>query len=222
MQHFWGPVANWGLPIAAITDMKKSPEIISGRMTFGKPHRHTYKYTQFAHLDHTKHVHLSLVYLVKFSISSLSRGNLEMHHAPLIEPHSCSSLWTFSVRRLILLLLLELIGAVNLLKEFSFGLIKCSLFPCVLSALSSVLLFTALYEVCLQGAATQLAAVCMPCDQRVGTANSGQSSHQVQVRNCVPSVRFLVNHMDVIGHYHHKTFNEFPTFIFLMGLFLVS
>uniref|UniRef100_A0A669CAP4 Mitochondrial pyruvate carrier n=1 Tax=Oreochromis niloticus TaxID=8128 RepID=A0A669CAP4_ORENI len=29
-----GPVANWGLPIAAITDMKKSPEIISGRMTF--------------------------------------------------------------------------------------------------------------------------------------------------------------------------------------------
>lgn len=35
-QHFWGPVANWGLPIAAIADMKKSPEIISGRMTFGK------------------------------------------------------------------------------------------------------------------------------------------------------------------------------------------
>uniref|UniRef100_A0A3B3SZL4 Mitochondrial pyruvate carrier n=1 Tax=Paramormyrops kingsleyae TaxID=1676925 RepID=A0A3B3SZL4_9TELE len=33
--HFWGPVANWGLPIAAISDMKKSPEIISGRMTFG-------------------------------------------------------------------------------------------------------------------------------------------------------------------------------------------
>ncbi|XP_017363798.2 mitochondrial pyruvate carrier 1 [Cebus imitator] len=31
--HFWGPVANWGLPIAAINDMKKSPEIISGRMT---------------------------------------------------------------------------------------------------------------------------------------------------------------------------------------------
>lgn len=36
LQHFWGPVANWGLPIAAISDMKKSPEIISGRMTFGK------------------------------------------------------------------------------------------------------------------------------------------------------------------------------------------
>ncbi|KAM9409643.1 mitochondrial pyruvate carrier 1 [Pholidichthys leucotaenia] len=32
--HFWGPVANWGLPIAAFSDMKKSPEIISGRMTF--------------------------------------------------------------------------------------------------------------------------------------------------------------------------------------------
>ncbi|NWY02365.1 MPC1 protein, partial [Nothoprocta ornata] len=34
LQHFWGPVANWGLPIAAFNDMKKSPEIISGRMTF--------------------------------------------------------------------------------------------------------------------------------------------------------------------------------------------
>uniref|UniRef100_A0A663MU03 Mitochondrial pyruvate carrier n=1 Tax=Athene cunicularia TaxID=194338 RepID=A0A663MU03_ATHCN len=33
-KHFWGPVANWGLPVAAINDMKKSPEIISGRMTF--------------------------------------------------------------------------------------------------------------------------------------------------------------------------------------------
>ncbi|XP_066171933.1 mitochondrial pyruvate carrier 1 [Sylvia atricapilla] len=32
--HFWGPVANWGLPVAAINDMKKSPEIVSGRMTF--------------------------------------------------------------------------------------------------------------------------------------------------------------------------------------------
>ncbi|XP_051470717.1 mitochondrial pyruvate carrier 1 [Apus apus] len=32
--HFWGPVANWGLPVAAFNDMKKSPEIISGRMTF--------------------------------------------------------------------------------------------------------------------------------------------------------------------------------------------
>jgi hypothetical protein len=31
--HFWGPVANWGLPIAAIADTKKSPEFISGNMT---------------------------------------------------------------------------------------------------------------------------------------------------------------------------------------------
>ncbi|RKP06904.1 mitochondrial pyruvate carrier [Thamnocephalis sphaerospora] len=31
--HFWGPVANWGLPLAAIADMKKDPEIISGTMT---------------------------------------------------------------------------------------------------------------------------------------------------------------------------------------------
>ncbi|KAF2666021.1 UPF0041-domain-containing protein [Microthyrium microscopicum] len=31
--HFWGPASNFGIPIAAVTDMKKDPEIISGRMT---------------------------------------------------------------------------------------------------------------------------------------------------------------------------------------------
>ncbi|RIB17935.1 hypothetical protein C2G38_2087054 [Gigaspora rosea] len=33
MRHFWGPVANWGLPLAAIADANKDPEIISPRMT---------------------------------------------------------------------------------------------------------------------------------------------------------------------------------------------
>ncbi|CAF0936488.1 unnamed protein product [Adineta ricciae] len=32
-KHFWGPVANWGLPLAAIADLKKDPEIISPKMT---------------------------------------------------------------------------------------------------------------------------------------------------------------------------------------------
>jgi len=32
--HFWGPVANWGIPLAAIADTNKSPELISGKMTF--------------------------------------------------------------------------------------------------------------------------------------------------------------------------------------------
>ncbi|TFK57096.1 UPF0041-domain-containing protein [Heliocybe sulcata] len=31
--HFWGPVANWGLPLAAIADLKKDEEVISGPMT---------------------------------------------------------------------------------------------------------------------------------------------------------------------------------------------
>ncbi|XP_076041536.1 mitochondrial pyruvate carrier [Oratosquilla oratoria] len=31
--HFWGPVANWGIPIAAIADTRKPAEIISGKMT---------------------------------------------------------------------------------------------------------------------------------------------------------------------------------------------
>ncbi|KAL3072862.1 hypothetical protein niasHS_017836 [Heterodera schachtii] len=31
--HFWGPVANWGLPLAAIVDFRKDPELISGPMS---------------------------------------------------------------------------------------------------------------------------------------------------------------------------------------------
>ncbi|KAL0581627.1 pyruvate transporter mpc1 [Marasmius crinis-equi] len=31
--HFWGPVANWGLPLAAIADLSKDEEVISGSMT---------------------------------------------------------------------------------------------------------------------------------------------------------------------------------------------
>ncbi|XP_011499869.1 PREDICTED: mitochondrial pyruvate carrier 1-like [Ceratosolen solmsi marchali] len=32
--HFWGPAANWLIPIAAISDIKKDPKFISGKMTF--------------------------------------------------------------------------------------------------------------------------------------------------------------------------------------------
>ncbi|KAK6509029.1 pyruvate transporter mpc1 [Arthrobotrys musiformis] len=31
--HFWGPASNFGIPLAAIADIKKDPEIISGQMT---------------------------------------------------------------------------------------------------------------------------------------------------------------------------------------------
>ncbi|KAI4503079.1 hypothetical protein M0802_002123, partial [Mischocyttarus mexicanus] len=31
--HFWGPVANWGIPIATIADIQKDPKFISGKMT---------------------------------------------------------------------------------------------------------------------------------------------------------------------------------------------
>lgn len=46
--------------------------------------------------------------------------------------------------------------------------------------LRPVLLFTALHEVRLQGAATQLASVCLPFYQWGSTANPGKSSHQIQ------------------------------------------
>lgn len=32
--HFWGPVSNFGIPIAALYDLKKDPDLISGPMTF--------------------------------------------------------------------------------------------------------------------------------------------------------------------------------------------
>ncbi|CAL8139308.1 unnamed protein product [Orchesella dallaii] len=31
--HFWGPIANWGIPLAAIADTQKHPKFISGKMT---------------------------------------------------------------------------------------------------------------------------------------------------------------------------------------------
>ncbi|RMZ78129.1 hypothetical protein DV738_g3991, partial [Chaetothyriales sp. CBS 135597] len=31
--HFWGPVSNFGIPVAAVLDTKKDPEIISGPFT---------------------------------------------------------------------------------------------------------------------------------------------------------------------------------------------
>lgn len=36
IQHFWGPVVNWGIPIAAIADTQKDPSLISGNMTLGR------------------------------------------------------------------------------------------------------------------------------------------------------------------------------------------
>ena len=33
--HFWGPIANWGIPVAAIADVNKDAKYISGRMTIG-------------------------------------------------------------------------------------------------------------------------------------------------------------------------------------------
>lgn len=31
--HFWGPVSNFGIPLAAVLDLKKDEQLISGRMT---------------------------------------------------------------------------------------------------------------------------------------------------------------------------------------------
>lgn len=59
MQHFWGPVANWAIPIAAIMDMKKDPEIISPKMTTG---------THCLHIDIINIVMYELHYQIMVSL----------------------------------------------------------------------------------------------------------------------------------------------------------
>ncbi|KAH6650333.1 hypothetical protein F5144DRAFT_588833 [Chaetomium tenue] len=34
IHHFWGPVSNFGIPVAAVMDTRKSPDLISAPMTF--------------------------------------------------------------------------------------------------------------------------------------------------------------------------------------------
>ncbi len=75
--HFWGPVANWGLPIAAMADMKKSPEFISGKMTIGKSSSFLSLYMMIDRLN--------LIYLISaLSLYSL----LFMRFAWMVQPRN--------------------------------------------------------------------------------------------------------------------------------------
>lgn len=51
--HFWGPIANWGIPIAALSDIRKDPELISGKMTGGN-----YVYFEFRFVFNYNNVYL--------------------------------------------------------------------------------------------------------------------------------------------------------------------
>lgn len=58
------------------------------------------------------------------------------------------------------------------------GDIHALLFWCFCSPL---LLFFDIHEICLQGAASELASVCVPRNKRSGPAHSGRTAHQLPV-----------------------------------------
>ncbi|XP_032832479.2 mitochondrial pyruvate carrier 1 [Petromyzon marinus] len=79
MQHFWGPVVNWGLPLAAINDMKKSPEIISGRMTFALC-LYSLLFMRFAYKVQPRNWLLFACHLTNESCQLIQGGRLVQHN----------------------------------------------------------------------------------------------------------------------------------------------
>nr|XP_032832479.1 mitochondrial pyruvate carrier 1 [Petromyzon marinus] len=77
--HFWGPVVNWGLPLAAINDMKKSPEIISGRMTFALC-LYSLLFMRFAYKVQPRNWLLFACHLTNESCQLIQGGRLVQHN----------------------------------------------------------------------------------------------------------------------------------------------
>ncbi|KAL5793363.1 hypothetical protein ACOSP7_001957 [Xanthoceras sorbifolium] len=55
--HFWGPVFNWSIPLAAVADTKKPPEMISGSMT-GVMCVYSALFMRFAYMVQPRNLHL--------------------------------------------------------------------------------------------------------------------------------------------------------------------
>uniref|UniRef100_A0A4X2LBV5 Mitochondrial pyruvate carrier n=1 Tax=Vombatus ursinus TaxID=29139 RepID=A0A4X2LBV5_VOMUR len=76
--HFRGPVANWGLPIAAFNDVQKSPEIISGRMAFAFC-CYSLIFMRFAHKVQPRNWHLFACHAT-IEVAQLIHGGLLINH----------------------------------------------------------------------------------------------------------------------------------------------
>ncbi|XP_008844935.1 mitochondrial pyruvate carrier-like protein [Nannospalax galili] len=93
--HFWGPVANWGLPLATFQDMKASPDIISGRMTTALIF-YSMAFMRFAYRVQTRNYLLMACHFTNVVAQSMQagrylnyhygRGNAEAH-SPLLSNH---------------------------------------------------------------------------------------------------------------------------------------
>ncbi|XP_043751250.1 mitochondrial pyruvate carrier 1-like protein [Cervus elaphus] len=77
--HFWGPVANWGLPLAAFRDMRASPDIISGRMTTALIF-YSMAFMRFAYRVQPRNLLLMACHGTNIVAQSMQAGRYLIHH----------------------------------------------------------------------------------------------------------------------------------------------
>merc|ERR1712157_360450 len=71
--HFWGPAANWGIPIAAMADCQKTPEIISPNMT-GSLIIYSALFARFAWMVTPRNMLLLACHLTNLSLQCVQMG----------------------------------------------------------------------------------------------------------------------------------------------------
>ena len=76
--HFWGPVANWGLPLAAFTDLSKDAGMISGPMTTALG-AYSICFMRFAWMVKPRNYLLFACHAVNFSLQSVQAGRFITH-----------------------------------------------------------------------------------------------------------------------------------------------
>lgn len=77
--HFWGPVANWGLPLAALSDLQKNPDKISGNMTVALCMYSTV-FMRFAWKVQPRNLLLFACHCTNFSAQLTQFGRWANHH----------------------------------------------------------------------------------------------------------------------------------------------
>lgn len=77
--HFWGPVANWGLPLAALADLKKDPEMISGKMTAALA-IYSSLFMRFAIRVQPRNMLLFACHITNFSAQMVQGGRVIHYH----------------------------------------------------------------------------------------------------------------------------------------------
>ncbi|XP_055683970.1 mitochondrial pyruvate carrier 1 [Lutzomyia longipalpis] len=77
--HFWGPVANWGIPLAALADIRKDPKIISGKMTTALCLYSTI-FMRFAWMVQPRNLLLFACHITNFTAQSVQGGRFIHYH----------------------------------------------------------------------------------------------------------------------------------------------